>query len=227
MSVAKIVQGWIDPQQVDGASAAVEHDLIPRFVSQPGAQSAYWMADRDKGRVLIVLMWADDEAVRLSRAQDGATRAQMAERVGLRVEAVQTMEVVGAHEMAATTSAVSRWARATWVEGVKPGLDVDLSALHRDAVPDQMQSAGFCGSYWLANRGSGNGLALSFWEQPGHLESSGRGSRRRRRTVEQALGCRINLIEEYEALGAVRTDDALDLDGAAPDRGTAEASAYA
>jgi hypothetical protein len=205
VSVAKIVQGWIDPNDIDVAAAAVEGELIPGFVSQRGAESAYWMADRAKGHVLIMMTWADDDAVRRSRSTDGEARALMAERVGLRVTAVQSMEVVGAHETAATTSAMSRWARATWVEGVDPAVDVDISALHRDTVPDQMLSEGFCGSYWLASPGSGNGLALSFWEQPGHLVDSGRGSRRRRRKVEEALGCRVNLVSNYEALGGVRT----------------------
>jgi hypothetical protein len=222
VSVAKIVQGWIDPNNIDGAAEAVETELIPRFVSQPGAESAYWMADRAKGHVLIMLIWVDDEAVRRSRSADGATRALMAERVGLRVTAVQTMEVVGVHEMAATTSPVSRWARATWVEGVDPDIDVDISALHRDTVPDQMLSEGFCGSYWLSSPGSGNGLALSFWEQPGHLADSGRGSRRRRRKVEEALRCRVNLVSAYEALGGVRTARTVEVDVDVPlDRGAA------
>jgi hypothetical protein len=221
MSVAKIVQGWIDPRNIDAAVAAVEGELIARFVSQPGAESAYWMADRVKGHVLIMMTWADEEAVRRSRATDGAVRTRMAERVGLRVTAVQTMDVVGAHETAATTSAMSRWARATWVEGVKPGVDVDISALHRETVPDQMLSAGFCGSYWLASPGLDSGLALSFWEQPAHLQDSGRGSRRRRRTVEQALRCRVNLVSEYEALGAVRTERAALLDVRLANRGAA------
>jgi hypothetical protein len=158
------------------------------------------MVNRNDGRVLIAMIWVDDDAVRESRAADGAARARAAEEIGLRVSAVQTMDLLGAAETAAVGGAVSRWARATWVEGASIG-DVDVAALHRDAVPDQARSRGFAGSYWMADRQTGNGLALSFWDGPGDLLGGGAASRRRRRKVEQSIGCRIDLVAEYESIG--------------------------
>jgi hypothetical protein len=209
MSLAKVVQGRVAPDLLDAAADEVRTTLIPQFMARPGARHASWMADRSDGRVLIVMVWADDSAVRASRRDDGQARARLAERIGLQIDAVLTMELVAVTEMAANDEATRRWARATWVEGAAP--DLDLAFLHRETVSDQAQSRGFAGSYWLADREAGNGLALSFWERPADLHASKAGSRRRRRQLERTIGCHIDHVAEYEALGAASAEPLLDL----------------
>jgi heme-degrading monooxygenase HmoA len=209
MSIAKVVQGHVAPSVLDAAADGVRTALIPRFMAHPGARHASWMARRTDGRVLILMVWSDQAAVRASRAADGEERARMAERIGLRIDTVLTMELVAATEVDASEHPTRRWARATWVEGAEP--DLDLAMLHRETVSDQSRSSGFAGSYWLADREAGNGLALSFWERPSDLHDGERASRRRRRKLERTLGCHIARVTEYEALGAATAEPLLDL----------------
>jgi hypothetical protein len=71
-------------------------------------------------------------------------------------------------------------------------------------VPDQARSRGFCASYWLADPATGSGLGLSMWEGPAELSDSALNSRHRRRRFEDLLGCKVNAVAEYQALGVAQ-----------------------
>lgn len=201
--LAKLVQGKIDPSRVDAAAAAVERELVPSFVVHPGALQGYWMANRASGEVLVMTCWTGPEELEAGRAADGEARAAVMERLGVRVHAVQTLSVVGVEESHDTAQPVVRFARATWVEKLTGSAATSLDGLHREAVRMQASSPGFCASYWLADRATGNGLALSLWDGPDDLQRDEVHSRRRRKWFQQMVGCRIDLISEYEAIGAV------------------------
>jgi hypothetical protein len=78
-----------------------------------------------------------------------------------------------------------------------------LGELHEQSVRDKAAGEGFCASYWMADRERGDGLALSMWSAPEHLQGSEPGSGRRRRRVERALGCHLAMIGTYRAIGVV------------------------
>lgn len=200
---AKVVQAHIDPARVADAARAVEDELIPLFLEHPGALHGYWMANRASGEVLAMTCWADLESLDASRASDGEERALVAERIGLRIQVIHTLAVLGVHEHDVVHTPVLRWARVTWVEGLAPDLEVPLRAMHREVVDAEARSAGFCGSYWLADRATGNGLEVSLWGDLSELRDNEHDSRRRRRWFEKTVGCRIDLVGDYEALGVV------------------------
>lgn len=201
--LAKLVHGHIDPNRLGAANAAVESDLAPAFAAHPGARQGYWMANPASGHVLVVTGWSDRDAMEAEQAADGRERARAAERLGLRIHAVETMDVVAAHEVDPSPDTVVHWVRATWVEGVDATASRLLGELHEQSVRDKAAGEGFCASYWLADRERGDGLALSMWSTPEHLQGSEHGSRRRRRRVERALGCHLAMIGTYRAIGVV------------------------
>lgn len=198
---AKIVQACVDPRQLPAATDAVHHELIPQFLTFPGARVGYWMADRSTGQILALTLWDSTEALLGSAAVDGVTRSSVAERLGLRVLAVQHMEVVGAHQDPMGERPEARWARATWVDSIVTDVHGHLPALFAEAVPDQARTHGFCASYWMVDRTTGSGLGLSLWEGPAELSASELRSRRRRRRLEGLLGCVVGAVSEYTALG--------------------------
>lgn len=201
--LAKLVQATIDPQRVDDAARAVAEEMIPLFVAHPGARQGYWMANRTTGQVLVMTCWSDLDSLEAARAADGEERAGVAERLDLRIRAIRTLDVLGLHESEVVDKPVLRWAQATWVEALSPEIDPTLRAMHRDVVPVEARSRGFCASYWLADMGSGTGLGLSLWSDLAELRDNEPDSRRRRKWFEKRVGCRINLVGEYEALGVV------------------------
>ncbi len=198
---AKVIHATMDPRRIPMAAEAVRSELGPQFLSHPGARHGYWMADRSTGHLLAVTIWDSDEHLQASAAIDGEQRAVVAGRIGMRVLAVQNLEVFGAQEEPMSSQPQLRWARATWVDGLVPDVRGQLSGLYHEAVPDQARSRGFCASYWLGDLSTRSGLGLSFWEGPAELTDSEMRSRRRRGRFEELLGCTIGAVAEYEALG--------------------------
>jgi hypothetical protein len=201
--LAKLVQANIDPRRVDDAARAVTDELIPLFVAHPGARQGYWMANRTTGQVLVMTCWSDLDSLEASRAADGKERTGVAERLGLRIHAIHTVDVLGFHENAVVDKAVLRWARATWVDALSLDLDASLRAMHQEVVPAEARSHGFCASYWLANYETGSGLGLSLWSDLAGLRDNEPDSKRRRKWFEQTVGRKIDLVGEYEAIGVV------------------------
>jgi quinol monooxygenase YgiN len=201
--LAKLAIGDIDPHRLTDATRAVHEELIPAFLEHPGALEGYWMANALDGHVLVMTTWTDLESLDAARAADGATRARTAERLGLRVHAIQTMDVLGFRGNDHVERPLGRCTRATWVEGVSADLRPSIRAIYQEILPSQVRSPGFCASYWLADPATGNGLALSMWEHADQLRAGEVDSRRRRRHFERTVGCHIDLVTEYEALAVV------------------------
>lgn len=201
---AMVVHATTDPRRLAVLGQVVRTELGPQFLSHPGAHHGYWMADRTTGHLLAITVWDSDELMASAAALDGAERAVVAERNGLRILSVHELEVIGAHETAMSAEPHLRWVRATWVDGLVPSVHGRLPQLYREAVPDQARSRGFCASYWLADLATGSALGLSMWEGPAELSDSALNSRRRRARFEELLGCRVGAVAEYQALGVAQ-----------------------
>ncbi|MFN7149534.1 MAG: hypothetical protein ACK4V6_08630 [Microthrixaceae bacterium] len=221
--LAKLVHARIRPERLDLAARAVEDELAPAFAARRGARLGCWMGNRANGHVLAMTLWADESCAHAEQATDGAERARVAERIGLELHAVETLDVVAVHDLDELEPAVpdrepsgnagagrassgagglaTRWARVTWVEGVELSALDHLPELHASIAPDQASSDGFCASYWFADHHTGDGMALSTWASAAQLRDGEPDSRRRRRAVERALGCHVAMVGEYEALG--------------------------
>ena len=158
------------------------------------------MANADSGQFLMLTMWADQESLEAERVADGIERTEVAERVGLRILVTQTMEVMAAHPEDPDGAVAPRWMRATWVEGVDSVHLDRLPELHHETVPALTDSGGFRGSYWLADRGTGNGVALSFWDGAADLTRSHGISHRRRRELARLLGFEVTPVSQYQGL---------------------------
>lgn len=199
--LGKVVHGGIDPRCMDVAVQAVREELLPRFEEHPGAQQGYWMAHRGSGRILIVTMWSDMASLESARGADGAERSTIADRIGLQIHAIHTMEVVAHHNDDHAYRPVFRSVRATWASSLPSGSDERIPALYEQILPDQSRSTGFRGSYWLADGATGTGLALSFWDGVDELETGGGASRRRRQQLQRQLGFAVQSVHTYEGLG--------------------------
>lgn len=198
--LAKLVLGDLAPHRLPAGTRAVHEEFVPSFLEHRGARQGYWMANAHSGHVLAMTTWCDAASLEAARAADGAARARTAERLGLQIHAVQSMEVLGSRACDTPDRPVGRWARATWVGGISTDLGPSIRAVYQEVVVTQATSPGFCASFWLADPETGNGLALSMWESAADLRDGEQDSRRRRRHFERAVGCSVDLVTEYEVL---------------------------
>lgn len=204
---ATVVLARLEPGRIPDAARAVEEEVAPALCARAGARRGYWMVDRHSGQVLIVTVWADETARRAAAAAEGARRAVVGERVGLRVLGTQSFDVAGSVDEHLGSAPRVRWVRATWVAHIGADQRGVLPQLYHEAVPDQARTRGFCASYWLVDPLSGAGLGLSMWEGPDELRGSLTSSRRRRRRFEAVLGCTVDGVHEYEALAVAVAPD--------------------
>ncbi|MFN7150160.1 MAG: cyclic nucleotide-binding domain-containing protein [Microthrixaceae bacterium] len=198
---ATLVHASVDPERIPETARAVEAELVPGFLGHPGSRHSYWMAHRRSGRLLVLTVWDTQDHMDAAAASEAARRAIVGERCGVRIMGAHTMEVVGAHEEPIDRAPNVRWVRTTWVSGLGLLQRGGLPALYREAVPDQLRTRGFCASYWLVDSAVGAALGLSFWEGPTEIRDSARSGAHRRRRFEAVLGCTVEGVREYEAIG--------------------------
>lgn len=204
--LAKLVDGAIDPARMDVAVDAVAEELIPAFLDLDGAVLGYWAADTVTGRVLTMTMWRDVPALRGAAASDGAARATVGERIGLRLNSIQTLPVLACSPTTDLTGDPKEpgCIRVTWVDGVTPALRELVPEHYGSALADQSVTPGFRGSCWLGDEQSVEGCGVSLWEGHGDLAAGAHASRRRRRRLSRTMGIRVTSVHEYRILGIAR-----------------------
>ena len=79
------------PDRIDEAARSLQEQAVPFLPRLSGFKGAYWLADRQPGKVLTIALWENEEAMPTSRAvveQRRAVRPQprrdRAERGGVR-----------------------------------------------------------------------------------------------------------------------------------------------
>ena len=214
---AKVVVGTVDPGRMDEGISIVREELIPSFIARSGgSQPGYWMLNRERARVLEVTCWPDRHCLDAARAQDGAQRIQLAERIGISVAAVHTAEVIGQAGAGDSGSRPPCWARVSWVSGLSRTRDGLLRSLHEDLAPEQAAAGGFGGGYWLVDYESGNGVGVSLWADAAAMRRREPAAQCFRRRFERAVGSRVETVVEFEVVGTagVRHPRVFDLTGA-------------
>lgn len=200
---ARVVVAEMDPSRIDVACRAVTHELIPHFRAQPGAGSAYWMADRISGEVLVLTTWDDEDALAAVRASDRSHGASVAGRTGLVIRVVRSMDVVESDDAGLTPTAAARWARATWTGVAAGDRRAGPAAARPEAVADERRGPDPCGAYRLNDAATGDRLAVALWDRsPAEPDGNRRGSAPAQRPLV-GLSVAVRRVAELQGLGVV------------------------
>lgn len=197
---ANLARVRFDRQLVDQAIDLVKTQLVPGFMVQPGSRYGYWMVDRMTGHAVVVTCWDSREAIENSRAELGAVRATVIDELDALLTETGVYAVHGCAGDGAPISGQMAWSRITFVEGLPSDVDDPDHVLFRSALRRYADRAGFLSMCWLVDAPSGNGLGIITWDTKAACTASEPASRRTRRQVEQAFGCRIDGVEEVETI---------------------------
>ena len=86
------IQG--SPDRIDEAGRRIQEQAVPFVRQLSGFKGAYWLADRQTGKVLAVALWESEEAMRASEAQIEPRRRESALAVGAAILGVEEYEVI-------------------------------------------------------------------------------------------------------------------------------------
>lgn len=214
---ASMARVRVDPSRVDEAIDLTRAHLVPGFVAQPGARHGYWMVDRITGHAVVVTCWASREAIDASRTALGAVRAMVIDELDAVLMETGVYAVHGCASTAAPIHERSAWSRITFVEGLGADVDDPDHVLFRTARRRYEDHEGFLSLCWLVDAGSGNGVGIVSWDTQDACHASEHLSRRTRREVEVAFGCRIDGVEVVQTIAVALGDGGLATDRTAPE----------
>ena len=80
------------PDKLDDATRRVREHLLPQFQQQDGFKGFIALGDRQSGKMLGVVLWGSEEALRASEEAADRMRGESAQATGARIAGVQRYE---------------------------------------------------------------------------------------------------------------------------------------
>lgn len=91
-------------------------------------------------------------------------------------------------------------ARVTRVENTPDKIEAVVTHLKEQIIPAAKKMAGFKGGYWLIERSTGRGLAVTLFESEAALKASEDAASQTRSGASQATGMKVTGVERYEVV---------------------------
>ena len=91
---ARVTTAQGSPDQLDQAARYIQEQVIPVGRQQRGFKGAYFLGDRQTGKVLAVTLWESEEAMRASEGAMEQSRSQSTQALGATMQSVERYEVI-------------------------------------------------------------------------------------------------------------------------------------
>ena len=92
------------------------------------------------------------------------------------------------------------FARVTVIEGPPDRVAEGVRYIQEQVVPVAKTQRGIKAGYWLVDRGSGKGLAITLWESEGALRASEPAVAKLREEAVAASGAKLLSVDVYEVV---------------------------
>jgi hypothetical protein len=90
------------------------------------------------------------------------------------------------------------FARVTTFQGKPETFDEGTRITNSEVIPAAQKIPGFKGGYWLGDRKTGKGYAITFWASQEELEASAQTATQLRSGALQKLGATLVAVETFE-----------------------------
>ncbi len=181
--------------------ARVVQDITSELQQMPGNQGGYLLVDGRSGEAVSISLWGTEEEMHRSTQGAGPLRDRTARALGATgTPTVETFEV-GAEIVHRAEGA--RFARLSEYHGSPDKVDEGIRTMSgMESSLTQME--GFHRVYLFADRKSGKGISISFWDSEDALNRSAPGVNPLRDRIAQALGATDRpTIEAFEVAGEI------------------------
>lgn len=92
------------------------------------------------------------------------------------------------------------YARRTVTKASPDSLDTAIKVVREQVIPAVQGIPGFMGGYWLADRGTGDGVAFTFFDNKEALETSRPAADQIRTGAAQAIGAEVVSVDHFDVL---------------------------
>jgi hypothetical protein len=96
---------------------------------------------------------------------------------------------------------MAKFARVSFGESDPARFDEGVANLHETIIPRMRELPGFQGGYWLADRTTGNFLAVVVYEGEEHLRQTEEVAAQVRQQAASIGGVRFTGVDTYEVIG--------------------------
>jgi len=189
------------PDQVDAVRQAIESRTAPLASGLPGYRGGYWLIDRETGEGDTFGFYDSQENLDASRAGAAELRDSAVQSVGGQVLGVDEFEVTA--DTGQKVHRTATHARVTELEGDPARWDDALRVVRDAVIPAVQNFAGFVGGFWLGQRETGRGVAVTLFDSAGSIAASRDTAGAIRSRAAAEAGSTIGSIREYEILARV------------------------
>ena len=189
--------------QIEAARQRIESEALPRVKQFAGYRGGYWLVDRETGEGVTIGFYETKESLDASRAIASQLRDSAVQSLGGQVVAVDEFEVTADTGQKVHRSASH--ARLTEVSGNPADFDQAVRVIKDSVIPAARSLPGFVGGFWLGDRDTGKGLAVTLFDSAENIAVTRQtASGIRSRAAEDARST-IGSVREYEILVRAET----------------------
>ena len=181
------------PDKADAGIKLIKEVVIPTARKLGGFRSGYWLMDRSSGKGFGVTVFESEAALKASE--------EAAAQVRQRASDVSTITGVERYEVFAHSAprGASGVARVTYFKAPADKIDALIKLTKETIVPTAQKMSGFRGGYWLIDRASSTGLAVTLFDSEAARAASEESAAGSRSQATQQ-GATITGIDRFEVV---------------------------
>ena len=193
------------PGSIDDGIRFVTDEVMPAITGMDGCIGLSMLVNRDSGRCIVTSAWRDEPSMRASEQAVKPLRDRGTMVFGAD-PAVQQWEIALVHRDHRTSD--STYARCTWLSVDPARAEAAVDHFRAIVLPALEELDGFCSASLMVSRETGQAVGSVTWDSKGALSASRKRAASLRGTVADAIGGRIDQVEEFElALAHLRVPE--------------------
>jgi hypothetical protein len=200
---ARVTKFGSSPDKVEEGLKRVREVVIPAVKKLQGFKGGYWLVDRGTGKGFGLTLFENESALKATEEAAAQIRSQAS--TATKISGVERYEVVAEVPASATVAA----GRLTRFEGSAEEAKKLIDHTNEKVIPRAKEIAGFKGGYWLMDRQTGKGFAITLFESDAALRASEDSAAQIRSQATQEAGAKMTGVERYEVFAQALPEPAM------------------
>lgn len=200
---ARVTRSETAPDKTEEVTGRIKESVIPQIKKLEGFKGGYWLIDPTTGKGFGLTLFENEAALRATEDAAAKIRAQVP--AGIRITGVESYEVVATIPVQGPVAA----GRATKFEGSPDKIKDFIKYTNENVIPSAKKITGLKGGYWLIDRKTGKGFALTLFESTAAVRASEDSAKKIRSQATEELGAKFTGVEHYDVYAQAVAEPAM------------------